>query len=143
MQTLTGNYRLWGRTGRAPEDLSVERWGVGISIDQKFLAHVALFARYAVGRTEGGNDQDTAGSIGLAVYAPFRDRVRDHAGLGISALHRTDGTEKIVEGYYHLFVTHQFSLIGNVQWLIEGPDQPTGEENENLVIPGIRGTINF
>jgi hypothetical protein len=144
MQTLTGNYRLWGRSSRAPDDLSVKRWGVGVSIDQKVLPQAALFARYAVGRgAEGANDHDTAGSIGFAFYAPIRDRVRDHAGLGFSTLSTAAGTEKIVEGYYHLFVTYQFSLIANVQWLIEGPAQTAGEKNENLVIPGIRGTVNF
>jgi hypothetical protein len=143
MQTLTGNYRLWGRSSRTPDDLSVERWGVGISIDQKILPQTALFARYAVGRTEGAGDHDTAGSVGLAVYAPFRERVRDHAGVGISILNLAAGTEKIVEGYYHLFVTYQFSLIGNVQWLIEGPNQTSGEKNKNVWVPGIRGTINF
>lgn len=143
MQTLTGNYRLWGRTGRARDDLSIQRWGAGVSIDQKLLPQTALFARYAVGKTEGEDDSETAGSVGFAVYAPIRERVRDHAGLGFSYLNTAAGTEKVVEGYYHLFVTHQFSLIGNVQWLIEGPNRITGGENDNLIIPGIRGTVNF
>lgn len=143
VQTLTGNYRLWGRTGRTPDDLSVERWGAGVSIDQKLLPQTALFARYAVGKTEGDDDCETAGSIGVAFYAPIRERVRDHAGLGFSYLNTAAGTEKVVEGYYHLFVTHPFSLIGNVQWVIEGPNQATGGENDNLIIPGIRGTVSF
>lgn len=143
MQTLTGNYRLWGQTSRVPSDLSRERWGVGISIDQKVQARTALFARYAVGRTEGENDHSTAGSAGFAVYAPFLDRARDHTGIGFGYINTAAGTEKVVEGYYHLFVTYQFSLIANVQWLIEGPNRTTGGENDHLVIPGIRGTANF
>lgn len=143
LQTLTGNYRLWGRTGRAPGDLSVERWGAGVSIDQKVLPQTALFARYAVGRNEGGDDHEAAGSVGFAVYGLFRERVRDHAGLGFSRMNTDAGAEKVVEGYYHFFVTHYFSLIGNLQWLIEGPNQASGGENDNLIIPGIRGTVNF
>lgn len=143
MQTLTGNYRLWGRSSRAPNDLSREGWGAGFSIDQKVLPQAAFFARYAVGRTEGENDHSIAGSAGFALYAPFRDRARDHAGVGFSYLNTAAGTEKLIEGYYHLFITYQFSLIANVQWLIEGPNRTTGGENDHLVIPGIRGTVNF
>jgi hypothetical protein len=34
-------------------------------------------------------------------------------------------------------------VIGNVEWLIHGPNQVSGGANNNVVIPGIRAVVVF
>jgi hypothetical protein len=34
-------------------------------------------------------------------------------------------------------------VIGNVEWIIHGPNTVTGGTNNNVVIPGIRTTVVF
>lgn len=35
------------------------------------------------------------------------------------------------------------SLIANVEWIVEGPNQITGRRNHNVVVPGLRAVILF
>jgi hypothetical protein len=53
------------------------------------------------------------------------------------------GEEQVAEAYYNLFLTGHFSVIGNVEWLIHGPNQVTGKTNNNVVIPGVRAIVGF
>ena len=53
------------------------------------------------------------------------------------------GDEQVMEAYYNLFLTDHFSVIGNVEWLIHGPNQVTGGVNNNVVIPGVRVVVVF
>ena len=45
---LDGNYRLWARLGRVPDDLQRQTWGMGVSIDQLLTQQLGLFVRAGI-----------------------------------------------------------------------------------------------
>ena len=64
-----------------------------------------------------------------------RDEIRRFSGIQFDP--------KVAEAYYNLFLTDHLAVIGNVEWLITGPNLVTGKTNHDVVIPGIRATVGF
>lgn len=140
---IDGNYRLWARAGRLPEDHRRQTWGAGISLDQRLTPRLGVFGRAGLSRTEDEGLTSYAWSTGLRLASPLFDRTKDHLGFGYSFQRQSAGHEHLAESYYNLFLTGHFSIIGNVQWLISGPNQVTGGKNRNVIIPGLRAIVGF
>ena len=140
---LDGNYRLWARLGRLPDDLQRQTWGAGVSIDQRLTEQLGMFLRAGFSQADGIPQLSSAASGGLQFRAPWWSRPRDRIGAGYSYQWEPIGSEQLAEFYYNLFLTDRLSLIANLQWLITGPNQVTGEGNNNVVIPGLRAVVGF
>lgn len=117
--------------------------GGGFSFDQQITARLTLFARAGIGRTEGENQNAYGWSTGFQIPSPFKASTRDRAGVAFSRQVEVEGSESIAEGYYHHVLADRVWVALNLQWLISGKNGIIGEENENILIPGIRTTVNF
>jgi carbohydrate-selective porin OprB len=140
---IGGNYRLWARVSQIQDDDDLLTWGVGISLDQLLMTQFGVFARAGFSQTEDVSLVSYAVSAGFGWTSPLDDRPRDRLGLGYSFQHEAPGNEHFVETYYNLFLTDHLSVIGNVQWLIYGPNQETGRKNRHVVVPGLRAVVGF
>jgi hypothetical protein len=140
---LDGNYRLWVRVSTLPDDHRRQTWGVGVSLDQLLTPQVGVFVRAGFSQTEGVSRTSYAVSAGIQWTAPLVDRPRDRLGAGYSFQREEAGDEHLIEVYYNVFLTDYLSVIGNVEWLISGPNQETGETNRHVVIPGVRAVVGF
>lgn len=138
-----GNYRLWGRVGRVSEELEKKTWGAGISLDQQITMRLTLFARAGIGRMEGEDQNAYAWSAGFQTPSPFTESTKDQFGAAFSRQVEADRSENIAEGYYHHILTDRLWVSLDLQWLISGENSITGDDNENVFIPGFRTTINF
>ncbi len=138
-----GNYRLWGRFGRVADDLDRDSWGGGVSVDQQLTPHLTAFARVGVGRTGGDRILSHAWSLGLQLSPPFPTRTRDRVGLAFSRQVEPGGRENVGEGYYFFFLTERLAVSPDLQWIFSGPNTVTGQRNRNVLIPGLRVTVNF
>jgi carbohydrate-selective porin (OprB family) len=140
---LDGNYRLWARMGRVPDDLQRQTWGMGVSLDQRLTEQFGVFARAGFSQSDGVPQLSSAASGGFQLRSLWSSRPRDRVGVGYSYQWEPVGAEQVAELYYNLFLTDRLSLIGNVEWLITGPNQVTGGFNNNVVIPGLRAVVGF
>jgi hypothetical protein len=140
---IDGNYRLWARTSTLPSDHRRQTWGGGLSIDQRLTPQFGVFGRGGFSLIEGESRTLFAASGGFQWTGPIWDRSRDRLGMGYSYQREVQGEEQVAEAYYNLFLTDHFSVIGNVEWLIHGPNQVTGKTNNNVVIPGVRAIVGF
>jgi Carbohydrate-selective porin, OprB family len=135
---IEGNYRLWVRLTSSPDEPERKMYGGGISFDQLLTPQLGVFVRGGVNQIEGTSKTFFAASGGLRWAGPLWNRPRDRMGVGYSYQRDVPGNEQIAEIYYNIFLTDNFSVIGNVEWLIHGPNQVTGGINNNVVIPGVR-----
>jgi hypothetical protein len=141
---IEGNYRLWVRVSSlANPNRERQMYGGGISIDQLLTPQLGVFVRAGVNQIESISRTFFAASGGLRWTGPLWNRPRDRMGVGYSFQRDVPGDEQVTEVYYNLFLTDHFSVIGNVEWLIHGPNQVTGGVNNNVVIPGIRAVVVF
>jgi carbohydrate-selective porin OprB len=116
---------------------------MGVSIDQLLTQQLGFFVRAGFSQSDGIPQLSSATSGGLQFKAPWSSRPRDRIGAGYSYQWEPIGSEQLAEFYYNFFLTERLSLIGNVQWLISGPNQVTGGFNNNVVIPGLRAVVGF
>jgi carbohydrate-selective porin OprB len=141
---IEGNYRLWVRVSSlSAPDRERRMYGGGISIDQLLTPQFGLFVRAGLNQIEGISQTFFAASGGFRGIGPLWNRPRDRVGVGYSFQREMEGDEQITEVYYNLFLTDYLSVIGNVEWLIHGPNQVTGGTNNNVVIPGLRAVVVF
>ena len=140
---ISGNYRLWARVSTIQEDDDPLTWGVGVSLDQLLTPRFGVFARAGFSQTEGVGLISYAVSAGIGWTSPLGERPRDRLGVGYSFQHEEPGDEHLIETYYNMFLTDHLSVIGNVQWLISGPNQETGKTNRHVVVPGLRAIVGF
>ena len=141
---IEGNYRLWVRVSSlSPPNRKQQMYGGGISIDQLLTPQLGVFVRAGVNQIESISRTFFAASGGLRWTGPLWNRPRDRVGVGYSFQRDVPGNEQVMEVYYNLFLTDYLSVIGNVEWLIHGPNQVTGGANNNVVIPGIRAVVVF
>jgi carbohydrate-selective porin OprB len=140
---IDGNYRLWARVSTLPDDRQRQTWAAGVSLDQRLTPQVGVFARAGFSMAEGTSRTAYAVSTGLEWTGPLWERPRDRLGLGYSFQRELVDEEHVAEAYYNLFLTDHLSVIGNVEWLISGPNQETGKNNEHIVVPGLRATVGF
>lgn len=138
-----GNYRLWGRSARDGATLEKRSWGVGISFDQEVHPRATAFVRAGIGKTEGEEKKAYAGSVGLELRSLFESAIRDRIGLAFSCQVDAGISENLGEGYYHHYLTDRLAVAFDLQWLFTGTNEITGEKNRNIVIPGLRTTVNF
>ena len=140
---IEGNYRLWVRVSSLADNHKQQMYGGGISIDQLLTPQFGVFVRAGVNQIESISRTFFAASGGLRWTGPLWNRPRDRVGVGYSFQRDVPGNEQVAEIYYNLFLTDFLSVIGNVEWLIHGPNQVTGGVNNNVVIPGIRAVVVF
>lgn len=140
---IDGNYRLWARASTLPDDHRRQTWAAGLSLDQRLTPQVGVFGRAGFSRIEGTDETFYAASAGLQWTGPLWDRPRDRVGVGYSYQREVAGREQVAEAYYNLFLTDHLAVIGNVEWLITGPNTVTGKTNHDVVIPGLRATVGF
>jgi Carbohydrate-selective porin, OprB family len=140
---IGGNYRLWARVSTIQEDDDPLTWGVGVSLDQLLTPRFGVFVRAGFSQTEDVGLTSYAVSAGIGWTSPLGERPKDRLGVGYSFQHEAPGDEHLIEAYYNLFLTDHLSVIGNVQWLIYGPNQETGKTNHHIVVPGLRGIVGF
>jgi Carbohydrate-selective porin, OprB family len=140
---LDGNYRLWARLGRVPDDLQRQTWGMGVSLDQLLTEQLGLFVRAGFSQSDGVGQISSAASGGLQYRAPWLSRPRDRVGAGYSYQWEPIGAEQVAEFYYNFFLTDRLSMIANLQWLITGPNQVNDRWNNNVIIPGLRAVVGF
>jgi hypothetical protein len=140
---IEGNYRLWVRVSSLADNQTQQMYGGGISIDQLLTPQLGVFVRAGVNQIESISRTFFAASGGLRWTGPLWNRPRDRVGVGYSFQRDVPGDEQVMEVYYNLFLTDFLSVIGNVEWLIHGPNQVTGGTNNNVVIPGIRAVVVF
>jgi hypothetical protein len=140
---IEGNYRLWVRVSSLAENHTQQMYGGGISIDQLLTPQFGVFVRAGINQIESISRTFFAASGGFRWAGPLWNRPRDRVGVGYSFQRDVPGDEQVMEVYYNLFLTDFLSVIGNVEWLIHGPNQVTGGVNNNVVIPGIRAVVVF
>ena len=140
---LRGHYRLWTRVSSVPEDRDRVTWGSGVSIDQPLTPEIGLFLRAGLSRSQGESLTSRAWSGGLSITPRWLHRPADQLGIGYTFQREPAGREELVETYYRATLAEWFSLVGNVQWLISGPNQVRGDRNRNVVIPGFRTLLLF
>jgi hypothetical protein len=140
---IEGNYRLWVRVSSLADNQTQQMYGGGISIDQLLTPQFGVFVRAGVNQIESISRTFFATSGGLRWLGPLWTRPRDRVGVGYSFQREVQGDEQVMEVYYNLFLTDFLSVIGNVEWLIHGPNQVSGGANNNVVIPGIRAVVVF
>jgi len=142
---IEGNYRLWGRVGSVSATSNQRTWGAGISIDQLLTSQFGVFVRAGFDQAEGVGPTSYATSTGFQWRGLLWDRPKDRLGLGYNYMREAQAPkpEQVTELYYNLFLTDHIWVIGNVEWVIHGPNQVTGGTNNNVVIPGIQTTVVF
>jgi Carbohydrate-selective porin, OprB family len=140
---IEGNYRLWVRVSSLSTNHAQQMYAGGISIDQLLMPQLGVFVRAGVNQIESISRTFYAASAGLRWTGLLWNRPRDRLGVGYSFQREMPGDEQVTEVYYNLFLTDFLSVIGNVEWLIHGPNQVTGGTNNNVVIPGIRAVVVF
>ena len=140
---IEGNYRLWVRVRSLETNHKRQMYAGGVSIDQLLTPQLGVFVRAGVNQIESVHRTFYAASAGLRWTGPLWNRPRDRLGAGYSFQREVPGDEQVAEVYYNLFLTDHLWVIGNVEWLIHGPNQVTGRTNTNVVIPGLRATVVF
>lgn len=140
--TLRGHYRLWARVSSVFEDRDRITWATGVSVDQLVTPRLGVFFRAGASRTQGERPTSWAWSAGLQFTAPWLGG-NDTVGVGYSQQREADGRERVAEAYYRFVLTDWLSVIANVQWVLSGPNQVTGGEHRNLVVPGLRALVQF
>jgi hypothetical protein len=53
------------------------------------------------------------------------------------------GREYVGEVYYNLSVAPCCAIIGNVEWIVSGPNQVNGQRNRDTIVPGLRAVTIF
>jgi hypothetical protein len=141
-----GNYRVWFRT-----DNSTQRRinAIGVSIDQKLVPTVSLFARYGNGRVNAATSEETTrSSTGHHFYSgglQFQNGLvfnpLDTWGLGYAQTQNAIGqNEKLVEGYYNFRLTERLRLSFHLQHVVDSG----GETSKfGYLLPGVRLQASF
>jgi hypothetical protein len=140
---IDGNYRLWARSSTLPSDHRRQTWAAGVSVDQRLTPQLGVFGRAGFSLIEGKSQTFYAASTGLQWTGPLWNRPKDRFGVGYSYQREVEGYEQVAEAYYNMFLTDHLSIIGNVEWLITGPNQVTHKTNHDVIIPGVRATVGF
>jgi carbohydrate-selective porin OprB len=138
-----GHYRWWARVSSVPDQRDRVTWATGVSIDQLVSSEVGVFLRAGLSRSQGDDLTSHAWSTGVQITPTWLGRPRDRFGAGYSAQREGAGRERMVETYYNLALADWLFLIGNLQWVVSGPNQVTGGMNRNVVVPGLRALVLF
>jgi hypothetical protein len=139
---LRGHYRWWARVSAVPDARDRVTWGTGVSIDQLVASNLGVFVRAGLSRSQGETRTSYAWSAGVQFTAPWLGG-KDTAGIGYSHQQDPDARERLAEVYYRFVLADWLSVIANVQWVLSGPNQVSGGENRNLVVPGLRALLQF
>ncbi len=132
-----GNYRIWYREDNTGNGTSA----FGISLDQKMLAGVTLFARYGSAENSLSSERDNYYSTGLQFDAGLGFNPEDAFGIGYSyAALATNEKETLLEGYYNLAMTEKLRLTFHLTYLEE---ERVNSNKDNYVISGVRLQASF
>jgi len=140
---LRGHYRWWARVGSVPDRRQDVTWATGVSVDQLVAAGTGVFVRAGLARSDGESLTSHAWSLGVQHTPSWLGRTRDLVGLGYGVQREAAGRERVGEVYYNASLAECCSVIANVEWILEGPNQITARRNHNAVVPGLRAVILF
>ena len=131
-----GTYRVWFRTDNTSP---IIRKAVGVSLDQKLTAAVALFGRYGTQQADLGDDRFYSAGIGFRNGLIFNPQ--DSWGIGYAQMELATGEkEKLAEGYYNLQLTERLRLSFHLTHVLDRPDPET---RFGYLLPGIRFQAAF
>jgi hypothetical protein len=130
-----GHYRLWGRVDNTYGD---NRYGWGISIDQRITPTVTLFGRYGSGFINPTVQYAQFFSFGAGFQSPFSLNPLDKWGIGYAQTEIRHGAqEKLGEVFYNLHLTEHLEASAMLQYAVEhGLDA-------QYLIPSTRLKISF
>jgi hypothetical protein len=146
---LQGNYGVYGwdamydhrrLTSRSSED----GWGVGLSADQQVTEKLGLFARVGYSN-EDVYEVDWFWLLGASLTGLVPSRKEDTLGLALAGLEASDeldedGTEFHVESYYRFFITENFAISPDFQYVAN----PRGDsDNDDVFAWMVRGEFSF
>ena len=145
---MQGNYRIYGwgapykhiKTNAKGRE---EGWGVGLSLDQQVTQCLGLFGRLGYGNKEA-YDVNWFWSVGADLKGLLPSRDEDHLGVGIAGLtgdvQPDDGTELHAEAYYRIFLTDNFAISPDFQYVVN----PRGNsDNGGIFVGMLRGEFTF
>lgn len=130
-----GHYRLWGRMDNTSGD---NRYGWGVSVDQKISPTTTLFGRYGYGFINPAVQYMQFFSFGVGFQSPFSFNPLDKWGVGFAQSEIRHGAqEKLGEIFYNLHLTEHLELSAMLQYAVEhGLDA-------KYLIPGTRLKVGF
>ncbi len=145
-----GNYRLYGWIQTYKHDRignktgTDEGWGIGLSCDQYITEKIGLFGRFGYQNDEV-YEAPVFYSIGASLKGIIPSRQNDEIGIafaGLKANHAFDehDTEFHTEGYYRFYITDNFALTCDLQYIAN----PRGNTSNDDIWAGmIRGEFGF
>lgn len=132
-----GNYRIWYRQDNTGNGASA----LGISLDQKLMAGVTLFARYGSAENASSSDRDKYYSSGLQFDTGLGFNPEDAFGIAYAhAALATGEKEKLIESYYNLALTEKLRLTFHLTYQEE---IRVNASTDAYLIPGIRLQASF
>lgn len=152
---LIGNYRVNAWNNRSehkeikdPSHTRARNWGVGVSIDQKVMKILTLFARLGY-QDDSVNAVDVAVSAGGVLDGSLWGRSEDMVGVATGHAFLSDDfedaetntkDERHVEIYYRMFVNKNISVTPDIQVM----NNAKGDDGFGTVlIGGVRGQLTF
>lgn len=112
-----GHYRLWGRVDNTSGD---NRYGWGVSIDQRITPTVTLFGRYGYGFINPVVQYEQFFSAGVGFQSPFSLNPLDKWGIGFAQTEIRHGAqEKLGEVFYNLHLTEHLEASAMLQYVME------------------------
>jgi hypothetical protein len=134
-----GNYRVWYRANNNGAGGYMTAYGV--SLDQRLVPKMALFARY--GSAQGTEERNHFYSGGLQFSNGAGFFPGDVWGIGYAQTDFTpvDGNrQRLVEGYYNFLLTEKLRFSFHVQHAL---DLIPGQPNQGFLVPGARLQATF
>jgi hypothetical protein len=132
-----GNYRVWYRWDNTSENRTT---GVGISVDQRIIPTLTVFARVGSAEVLDGSDRFYSGGIQIQnglVFNPL-----DTWGIGYAQINPFLGRhERLIEGYYNFRLTERLRLSFNLERVLDTAD--SGEPRFGYFLPGVRLQASF
>lgn len=137
LQMGEGNYRIWYREDNTGSGSSA--WG--ISLDQKLLPGVTLFARQGSAKDSTASRRDEYYSGGLMFDAGLGFNPEDSFGIGYAYSRPAGGKkENLGEFFYNLAMTAKMRLSFHLTYLLE---ERATSERDGYVVSGMRLQASF
>ena len=113
---------------------------MGISLDQRIIPTLTVFARVGSAEVEDGHDRFY--SVGMQIQNGWVFNPLDTWGIGYAQIDPHAGRrEKLVEGYYNFRLTERLRLSVNLQRVV---DTAEGDQARfGYLLPGVRLQASF
>src|SRR6185503_13865685 len=114
--------------------------GVGISVDQRIIPTLTVFARVGSAEVLDGSDRFYSGGIQIQnglVFNPL-----DTWGIGYAQINPFVGRhERLIEGYYNFRLTERLRLSFNLERVLDSEEE--GQPKFGYFLPGVRLQASF